>query len=224
MAYTVTNVSARPGPNVDSNRQVLNVNGTLLHPERSMRSEELTSDVLEGLSKSYLRVENEAGATIDEEFLESEGLSIQTRERIENVSGIDGRVRQKTTVYYLEEVGGDEAPSEQPQDEEEPGGEGGPLEEEPSEEEPPEDEPSEDESSEDESSEDGSSGEKPAEKPKSLLARLKDAGRVEENVTTSGDMIAKPLIKLIKSEKISREMWPEGFFEEEDRKTVRRAL
>jgi hypothetical protein len=75
---------------------------------------------------------------------------------------------------------------------------------------------SEEEASEEEASEEGGA------EQENILATLQEMGAVEDSVETSSDMNAKPLRKLIGE--YGSEVWPDGFFENEDRVTVRRAL
>lgn len=55
-----------------------------------------------------------------------------------------------------------------------------------------------------------------------ILQTLKEMEAIDEDVETSSDMNARPLRKLI--DEYGAGVWPDGFFEEESRVTVQRAI
>ena len=238
--FPVKNTTQASTPGSPSDRRVLNVSGTRLYPTDTMQVEELTSDVLKGIRSGNLRVHRENGALVTERTLRERGLKIESITQTSVTRNVDGRVRKKDAVLRRvepapeaagaesdqgdkddarEEASAEEASAEEASAEEvsaeEVSAEGA-SDEEGLEEENSEGENSEGAGSEKESPEEGSAEEE------TILETLREMGAVEEGVETSSDMNAKPLRKLIAE--YGSEVWPDGFFENEDRVTVQRAL
>jgi hypothetical protein len=124
--YVATNTSARSSFGETSDRSVLNIDGSRIHPERTYTFREFTSDILEEMVNGNLRVETEVGAPVTIESLEREGLELKTKTVTERTTNVDGRVDRSREHYYLEEAeetsaeenSGSESPSEDDGEEE----------------------------------------------------------------------------------------------------------
>lgn len=237
--YVATNVSARSTVGETSDRSVLTIDGSRLHPERTYSFDEFTSDILEEMVNGNLRVETEAGVPVTIESLERDGYDLKTKTVTERTRNVDGRVDRSYKKYYLEETqtteggesDGDAVEQPGPEDveaedasEEETGGEDADNEdsgEEPSEEteetkvseEPEESEPA------DKPNEDAEPSPDPAES--SVLQELKESGVIPEDAESSSDVNAAPMAKIIRK---AGDRIPDSFFEGESRKTVNAAL
>ncbi|MCS4157662.1 hypothetical protein [Salinibacter ruber] len=238
--FTVQNTTQASTPGSPSDRRVLNVSGTRLYPTDTMQVEELTSDVLKGIRSGDLRVHRESGAMVTERTLRERGLKIESSTQTSVTSNVDGRVRKKEEVLGLVETapetsqGEEEAVSEEGATEEavteeaateETDAEDTDIEKSDAEETATEEDESQGASTESAGAENASAEEASEEggaEQENILATLQEMGAVEDGVETSSDMNAKPLRKLIGE--YGSGVWPDGFFENEDRVTVRRAL
>lgn len=217
--YVATNTSARSSIGETSDRSVLNIDGTRLHPERTYTFREFTSDILEQMVEGNLRVETEVGAPVTIETLKQDGWELKTKTVTKRTTNVDGRVDQSREHYYLEKA------AEESDDTEETAGQESPSQAETSEESGNEESGNEESANEEpvgeDANEDAGAGEPDGSESSgenSVLDALKEKGAIPEDAESSSDVNAAPMAKILRSD-IGSEI-PESFFEDETRKTV----
>lgn len=230
--YTITNVTGRSYPDTDNgHRRPLDIDGSRLYPERSMKKQELTSDILKGLRRGTLQVRDERGTPVTIASLRDRGYAISESITPAEETQPDGTTE---TVHYrqleLVEVspaGDEEAEPDASVDAEGESDveEGGTEEDNGVNEEAGTGEEGGTDTTGDEAAGDASASNDDPRPP--VIQTLADRGVITDDtaksrpVTASTDMKAAAMVKII--EQIGDRL-PDGFFDAEERKTVLAAL